>query len=301
MQLSIVIVSYNTSDLLQACLESAYQSIKYDKISEVEVIVVDNNSSDGSVDLVRKRFKHVKLIENKENMGFAKANNQGMKIASGTYILILNSDTKMTKHAISKILLQMNSNKEIGVLGGKLLNKDDSIQPSVGYFPNIGKVFVWMHFIDDIPYISDLIKPYHVEDHTFYNAEHEVDWVTGACFCIRKEVFKKTNGFDEHIFMYGEEVEWCYRIKKEGYKVHYSPNPVIYHYKGQSGDGNYAGIVQEFKAISYFYKKHKPTTQNIILFFILKFGALLRLVLFGIILPNPKKAHLYAQILKMAG
>lgn len=301
MNLSIIIVNFNTSQLLRNCLRSVYESINFCNLNEAEVIVVDNGSKDDSCKIVRREFPEIRLLSNKKNLGFASANNQGMREAKGKYILLLNSDTQVMKNSFASLLKEIEKDNKIGVVGGQLRNTDDSIQPSAGYFPILLKLFLWMSFIDDIPYLTSILKPYHIETVSFYTSLHEVDWVTGACFLVPKNVYKKVGGFDEKIFMYGEEVEWCYRIKKAGFRVIYTPSCVVYHHKGGSGGGKEAGIIQEIHALAYFYRKHKPNWQYRALPFFFKFGALLRLLLFGIIERNPKKARLYAQILSMAG
>jgi hypothetical protein len=301
MELSIVIVSYNASKLLETCLHHVFKALSFAKFKKTEVIVVDNASSDDSVRLVKNRFPSVYLICNKKNVGFAKGNNQGIKKSHGRYILLLNSDTKISQDALVSAVSEAEKDEKIAVVGGRLLNTDDSIQQSVGFFPTLLKVFFWMSFLDDIGPISDLIKPYHVTNRGFYKKSQEVDWVSGAFMLVRRDAIAKVGLLDEKIFMYGEEVEWCYRIKKVGYKIYYYPSVSVYHYKGGSGAGEYSGIVEEFTSLLYFYKKHMKARQRQILTKILFFGALLRLLLFGIIMGNSKKAALYEKTLKMVG
>lgn len=294
--LDIIIISFNTSDLLRKCLNKVYKALSFAKIEkESEVFVVDNASSDDSVARVEKKFPKVIIIKNSQNLGFAKANNQGIAKAKGQYILLLNSDTEVKENSLINLLSTIRKDKNIGVAGGKLLNGDGSVQYSVGYFPSLFKVFCWMFFWDDLPWVSSLIKPYHVEDKSFYSKEREVDWVSGACMMLRREIVEKIGGFDEKIFMYGEEVEWCYRIKKQGYKVIYTSEAKIVHLKGASTKDKEAGILEEFGGVIYFYKKHKSYWQLQIVKILLFFGALLRLFVFGIIGRYPRRVSLYAQ------
>lgn len=303
MHLSIIVVSYNTLNLLKQCLSSVYNTLVTEGIlKETEVIVVDNASTDGSCEMVKKEFPQVKLIINEKNLGFAKANNQAVKVAKGEYVLLLNSDTKVKESAFLNLLKVSKKGKNIGVVGGKLLDRDDSTQASCGFFPHLTKVFLWMSFLDDFPFISRLIKPYHVEERGFYQKRQEIDWVSGACLMFRKDIIDKVGFLDEKIFMYGEEVEWCYRVKKEGFAVLYTPGAEIYHYKGgSSGRSEAAGIDQEFVSLIYFYKKHKPFWQLLFLKAFLMFGALLRIVLFGIIRRYRSRIVIYAKTLKMVG
>lgn len=298
MKLSIVIISYNTRRLLEKCLVSIYNFLSQSKF-KYEVIVVDNASSDSSQVMVKSKFPQVTLIENKKNLGFAIANNQGIKMAKGEYILLLNSDTEVKENAIEVLVKEAGKDKNIGVVGPKLVNPDGSYQPSVGYFPTIFKIALWMMFIDDIPIISKIIKPYHAERSSFYKKRQDVDWVSGACMLVKARALKKSGLFDEKIFMYGDEVELCFRIKESGYLILYTPEGAILHHKGASGEGKHAGVLEEFKFLYFFYKKYYPIWQFYLLRFLLYFGALLRWLLFGIILRQKRRAYLYAKFLKM--
>lgn len=302
MELSIIIVSYNTSKLLQVCLQSVVKALSFGHLGKKsELIVVDNASTDDSVTMVRSQFPKVLLICNKKNLGFARANNQGINKSQSKYVLLLNSDTEISQDSLNSLIKLAEKEKKIGIIGCQLLNKDGSIQQSVGYFPTLWKVFFWMSFLDDVPGLTEFIKPYHVVHKEFYKKFHEVDWVTGAFILAKREVIDKAGLLDERIFMYGEEVEWCYRIKKEGYKVYYYPVTSVYHHKGGSGAGKDSGIIEEFAYLLYFYSKHMSSWRTEILRIILLFGALLRFLLFGIIMRNSKKASFYAKALKMVG
>lgn len=301
MLLSIIIVGYNNKSLVNKCLLSINGSLKKTGyFHETEIIVVDNNSSDKLPKMIRKKFPKVILIENRENSGYAKANNQALKKARGNYILLLNSDTEVIGDSITMLINTMDKNSRIGLAGCKILNKDNSVQQSFGYFPNILRVFAWMLFIDDIPYIRNFIKPYHVTDVKLYGKARQVDWVTGAFILTKKEVVNRVGGMDENIFMYGEEVEWCYRIKKAGFQILYTPYGEIYHLKGGSGEGRYSGITEEFKSILYIYKKHFGLAHIYLIRPALLLGALLRYFIFAIIIRDPRKASLYAQAFNVA-
>jgi len=299
--LSIIIVSYNTSTLLIQNLKSVISSVELSKLNDqVEVIVVDNASRDDSVLKVKKLVPQVRLIQNKDNVGFAKANNAGILISRGKLILLINSDTKVEKDTFLNLIAEANGENNVGAIGSMLLNRNGSIQPSTGYFPNLIKVFFWMSFIDDIPILSRFIKPYHIEESRFYLKRHYVDWVSGACMLVSRDVIEKVGKLDEKIFMYGEEVEWCYRIKKAGFSVFYTPSCQIYHFKGKSAHNRYQpGIIEEFTTLLYFYLKHKPRWQFPILKFFLIYGALLRLILFGIIANRTDLKATYGKALEM--
>ncbi len=301
MELSIIIVNYNTSELLHKCLNKVYKSLSFGKIEkESEVIVVDNASSDDSVPMAEKNFPEVIIIKNSKNLGFAKANNQALRQARGKYILLLNSDTEIDKDALTGLLDEIKKKQGVGVVGGKLLNPDGSVQASAGFLPSLSKVFFWMFFIDDIPLLCRLIKPYHIQDKKFYQKKADVDWVTGACFMIKREVIETVGYMDENIFMYGEELEWCYRIRKAGFSVIYTPKVCLLHHKGASTKDTEGGIIEEFKSILYLYRKHKPSWQYPAVYLFLKLGALLRIVAFGIIGRYPGRLSLYAKAFKLA-
>src|SRR3989344_7200678 len=318
MELSVIIVNWNTKKLLEACLESIY---KYTKNSRslagarddekggsersfanaqddgeweqddegvkginFEVIVVDNGSTDSSQEMMKKKFPQVKLVSNKQNLGFTKANNQGIKIAKGKYILLLNSDTYLIENSFKQLLDKARSMGEnLGALGPLLLNEDRSIQQSVGFFPHLPQVFWWMTFIDDLPG-GQLLKPYHVDHDSFYQKEREVDWVTAAAILVPQKVVKEVGLLDEKIFMYGEEVEWCHRIKKAGFKAYFSPITKIVHIgRGSSQKIPTSAFIGEYKAILYFYQKYKGKFSLQIARSLLKIGALIRIVVFSLL------------------
>src|SRR3989344_4022548 len=225
MDLSVIIVNYNTKKLLKDCLASVF---KLTESIQFEVIVVDNGSGDGSQQMVRKAFPQAKLILNNDNLGFTKANNQGIKKANGKYILLLNSDTYLIENSLLKLVQTAENLDNLGALGPLLLNEDRSIQQSAGFFPNLPQVFFWMSFIDDLPG-GTILKPFHVDHDSFYGSDRQVDWVTAAAILLPKSTVSKVGTLDEKIFMYGEEVEWCYRIKRAGLGVYFSPEAKIVH------------------------------------------------------------------------
>jgi hypothetical protein len=253
---SIIIASFNTKALLKKCLASI-------KGGE-EIIVVDNGSTDGSTQMVEKEFPKVKLIKNQKNLGFGAANNQGMKAAQGDYLLLLNSDTLIKDEAPLKMASFLAQNPQAGVVGCRLLNPNGTRQASAGPFPSLKVTFVmlfWEHWL------KNLVRASFVKT-------TEVDWVMGAALMIRREVVKKAGLMDEGIFMYMDEVEWCYRIKKAGFKVFFYPGASIIHlFGGSSQTGRETPILNIFRGLIYFYQKHYPPYQLKILKFMLKLKA----------------------------
>jgi len=265
-----------------------------------EIIVVDNASTDGSRDMIRRQFPEAILLENKNNLGFAKGNNLGIKKARGRYILLLNSDTVVKAGFLGHLLKELEAAAKTGAAGPRLLNRDGSLQPSAGFYPSPLKIFYWMFFIDDFPFIWQFLKPYHVTDAGFYRQRQEAGWLTAACLLVKKEALKTAGTFDESIFMYGEEVDLCRRIIKKGYRIVYQPESEVCHYKGASAAGSLSGIVEEFKSLLYLYKRSAPKFLPVVRV-ILRSGALLRLIVFGIIMRQKAKYKLYAQAYRLVG
>ena len=266
--LSIVILSFNTCEVTLKCLECVYKLRGVD----LEVIVVDNASTDGSVYEIKKRYKDIGILRNKNNVGFARGNNQGMKIAKGDKFLLLNSDCFLEKDTLSKM-------PDVDVVGCKLLNEDGSVQPSWGYFPTLRRIIQLMLFVDNFPVIRKFIDSIHVRDVSRYEKTQEVDWVTGAFVMLKREVFEKVGGIDEKYFMYGEEMEWMYRIKKAGYKVWYSPAASATHLLGASSKNRAPAVTGEMKGWIYWFAKHNPLWQQKVLPWIILGGSFLRMAL----------------------
>ncbi len=303
MKLSIIIPSFNTEKLLSDCLTSIFQQTKS---FDYEVIVVDNGSEyDIKNQISRFRQKNLKqtniqLIVNNSNLGFAKACNQGIKKAKGEYLLFLNSDTLILDKAIEKSIKLMDSRLNIDILGCQILNPDFTIQPSAGFFPKLRNIFYMIFFIDDLPLVNKLIKPYHQQNRKFYTKEQEVDWVTGAFLMIKKDYLKKIRGFDESYFMYAEEIDLCFRAKKAGFRVFYSPMAKIIHYKEASSrieTGN--AVLLEYQGLINFFKKNKAKWKIKYLKFFLKAGAFLRMLIFGILIGDANKKEIYWKAYRM--
>ena len=296
--ISIIIVSFNTKNILINCIESIFQNMNG---INFEIIVVDNNSTDGTkvfLNQISKR-KNVRCIYLKENKGFGIANNTGMRISSGKYILLLNSDTEVVNDVIQKCMEWMGGHESYGVISPNLYNKDGSIQGTGGYFPNLLRVFSWMT-IQDIPFVDLLIKPFHpMRSNSFYNGnefyrkERDLDWVTGAFFMLRRETFNDVGFFDNDFFMYTEEVEYCFRIKEKGWKIKYLPISGVIHLGGASSTIGFS-VLREFNGIKLLYKKHFPKWQYSVLRIFLKIGCLGRIFVFGL-LKGKEAAKIYAK------
>lgn len=298
--LSIVIVSTNIEDLLRKCLGSVEMASHE---INVEVIVVDNASKDSTPDMVAREFPKVQLIRKYENHGFGENNNYGMEKAKGRYVLLLNSDTEIIdKDIFNGMVDWMDNNPMVGLTSCALVNPDKkTYQGTGGSFPTLLKVCLWMSFLDDIPGLDNLVNPYHPmhgyspfdKNEKYFKTIHDQDWVTGAYFLMRKSAMDAAGLFDTDFFLYVEEVELSYRIKKAGWQVKYLPNWKTVHY-GMITNGSENATVMEMQNLKLFYKKHYPKWQLPILRIFLKLGALARIIIFGI-LNGSKVAKIYAK------
>ncbi len=204
--LSIIIVSWNTQALLKDCLESL-QGV------DAEIFVADNASTDGSVELVESEFPQVTLIRTGGNLGFARANNIALKQATGRYLLLLNSDTRVLKGALEALITTLDKHPEAAVAGALLLNADRTLQQSWARFPDFKSEFSGMLDRSQCPYSDAQLSDPEVRKSL---APFVCDWVGGAVFCVRAEAALKVGLLDEGFFMYSEETEWCHRLKKRG-------------------------------------------------------------------------------------
>jgi N-acetylglucosaminyl-diphospho-decaprenol L-rhamnosyltransferase len=261
MDVGIIIVSYNTKDLLRRCLESVSSSVGV----SFSVCVVDNGSTDGSVEMIREDFPDVYLIDNDENVGYPAANNQGLKclgfdtatIASAPdYALLLNPDTEMQPDVLRKVIAYANDNAQIGVLGPKLVRLDGSLDmacrrsfptPAVSFYRLIGlsKLFPKHH----------LFGKYNL---TFLDENEiaDVDSVVGAFMLVRRQAIQQVGLLDEAFFMYGEDLDWAYRIKAIGYRVVYYPEVTVLHVKRASSRQFPRSKVEFWRAMEIFYRKY---------------------------------------------
>lgn len=301
--LSIIIIS-SKLDYLRDCIKSAYTALK--NVSN-EIIIIDNASVDKIGKQIKNQFSKVKIIRREVNGGFGENNNMGMKIAKGKYILLLNDDTKIIDKKIFKEMIAwMDSHPNAGLATCALINTDlKTYQGSGGSFPTLFKVFAWMTFLDDLPYLDNIIKPYHPmhevspfhTNENYFKKIHKQDWVTGAFFFMRKKAMDQSGIFDEKFFLYVEEVELAYRIYKKGWETWYLPKWKIIHY-GSATIGSERALTYEMQNIKLFYKKHYPKWQLPILTFLLKFGAAIRIVIFGIY-KGPSIAKIYYKALNL--
>lgn len=270
--LSIIIVSYNTKKLLTDCLTSIGESFK-DSIVKYEIIVIDNNSTDGSYEVIKKGFPKIKVIQNQTNVGYGRANNQGIKAAKGEVILLLNSDTLVRERGIERLYRFLMTQDKKTIVGGKLFNVDTTPQDSCGPAYTLPVIFEALFLKGDYRHT------------TRYSPDNmcEVDWVMGACLMAYKETFSEVGFFDEAIFMYMDEIDFLYRAKQKGYRILFFPDAHFIHLGSGSSKGRETPIINVFKGFIYFYKKHYSIFQQIILRILLVLKSVLGIIFFSIL------------------
>lgn len=254
MKLSIVIVNYNVKYFLEQCLLSVFNAAKG---MDAEVLVVDNNSVDGSVEMVQEKFSSVKLFANKENLGFSKANNQAIRVATGEYVLLLNPDTIVEEDTFSKVVKFMDAHTDAGGLGVHMIDgKGNFLPESKRGLPTPLVAFYKIFGLAALFPTSKIFGKYHL-GYLDKNKTHEVEVLSGAFMLLRKKALDKTGLLDETFFMYGEDIDLSYRIIKAGYKNYYFADSRIIHYKGESTKKSSVNYVLVFyKAMMIFAFKH---------------------------------------------
>lgn len=277
MNLSIVIVNYNTKELLCQTIDSI---LKSNTSASYQTIIVDNNSTDGSAQMVKEHFPGVSLIASSTNEGFAKANNKGIRYANGRYILLLNSDTIVLPGTLDTMIDFMDAHPTVGAAGCKVVLPDGKLDKACRRsFPTplnslyqalgLSKLFPNHHKF------AQYNLTYLDEDQTY-----PVECLVGAFMMVRREVIDQIGGLDEQFFMYGEDIDWCYRIKEAGWEIYYHPEAKIIHYKGASSKKRKYKMIFEFhRAMVLFYKKHYAKNDSFLLNVIVYIGIWCRYLL----------------------
>ena len=232
MELSIIIINWNTCDMLRDCLTSV---LDHSPQCIFEIIVVDNASSDGSQSLVRRDFPMVQLIENRKNIGFAAANNKAIQKSLGDYFLLLNSDTIVHARVLKRSLDYMKKNGEVGIMGCRVLNGDGSLQHSTSQFPSFLNLLLQTFALDRVKAVR-FFRRYRMLDWRREEAG-DVETVSGCYMLVRRSCTNCTGLLDEHFFFFGEETDWCKRIREKGWHVHFAPVGEITHFGGGSSHG----------------------------------------------------------------
>jgi GT2 family glycosyltransferase len=292
MDLSILIVNWNTRDLLAQCLHSIVSDPTWLAGYTAEIWVVDNASSDGSPDMVRQRFPGLNVIENRENVGFARANNQAIQCSSGRYLLLLNSDTAVQPHAIQRLLCFMEQHPEAGAAGARLHFADGRMQTSCYPAPSLSRE-LWrlLHL--------DALWPYGAYPVSRWDRARprRVDVLLGACLMLRREVLDEVGLLDETYFMYTEEVDLCQRIRQAGRTLYWVPEAVVTHFSAQSTrQAPVEMFLHLYRGKLLYFRKHHGHPAGLLYKLVLFTVAVLRLLMTPLILferPSRRRRHLH--------
>ena len=245
--LSIVLVNWNNHDFLEQCLDSieaAQFRFPYDRV------VTDNGSRDGSQEMLSQRFPDVKIVQNKGNVGVARANNQGIQNTTGRYIYILNNDTLVNRESVEAMVRFLDEHPEAGAAGGNLLNPDGSLQASFCHFPTL-----WEEF-QLVTHIGMARNPYFPAHNGTWPAVREVDWLSSASIVVRREAIEAIGLIDEEYFIYSDETDWQYRLWQAGWKVYYLPQVTTIHFGGGSFQPGGRRYTLVYRGRMLFARKH---------------------------------------------
>jgi hypothetical protein len=246
--ISIIIISWNTKDLLAQCLKSVYETMQG---LTFEIVVVDNASFDGSVAMLKEEFPFVVIVENAVNKGFGAANNQALRIMNGRYALLLNTDTIVTAHAIAELFSFLETHADVAMACGQLLHADGSRQNSIAAFPSFLTLLTNMSLLE-------YLFPQRFPGKRYTHAGPvEIDSAVGACLLVRKRAIETTGMFDERYFFFFEETDWAYRMKTSGWKIYHVPTALIYHFQGQSVGRDIRSRIEFYRSRYRFFRKWK--------------------------------------------
>jgi GT2 family glycosyltransferase len=324
--LSIIIVSYNTASLTLKAVNSVIKDIKNSPSLKnlVEIFVIDNNSQDetlAQLEKLQKTNQFLKIIKNKKNLGFAKANNQAISKSQGKYIFLLNSDAQVLPGALNQLVktfetnpidnstAQLTSHKgkldRLGILAATLLNPDQTYQPQGGTLPTLFSLATTLFLLDDIPIIGQLLPAVQETGRSpkafLSNSQlpQQKGWVGGTAMCIRREVINEIGLLDENIFMYGEDMEYCLRAKNHHWDIAIDPLAKVIHVGSASSTDKTVNstsenaILGEIKTFLYIWTKHKPHWQMYFVKMILYFAIKFRIVVFGTIFKDNDRKRIY--------
>ncbi len=265
-QVSFIILNWNVRDLLRDCLVSAFAQTGFTR----EVIVVDSASTDGSAEMVRGEFPEVTLLVSRENLGYSKGNNWGLRESHGEFLFVLNPDTVLRPGAVGSLLSYLGANPEVGLCGPRLISADGSTQSSRRRWPTF-----WTGLFEST-WLQPLAPPGLLGRYYALDLPDDrpawVDWVTGAALFLRREVYRQVGGLDEGFFMYSEELDWCRRIQGASWKVAYVPSAVVVHLQGKSSERAVAAETQlrfQRSKLRYFRKVHGPLEAGVLRVFLL--------------------------------
>lgn len=286
-ELSIILVNFNDRAHLARCLSSLEKNAG---VLDIEAILVDNNSEDGSQELVRASFPWVRFIQNEENLGYANANNIGIKASHGEFILFLNTDTAVPPETLPSLLAEMRAKPELGAIGPALVHENKSFQVSFG-----GRRNFFSEILQKV-----ILNPYYEQALKYSSEAKEVVWVSGACFFARRSAVEDAGFFDENFFLYFEDIDLCVRMRKKGWKVVFFPGVRVIHTGGAATSGRKFQTRLEYRRSQlYFYRKHSSRLSVLLLKLYLRLNFFL-LFLFKLRTPA-ERALLRSQMSRIFG
>jgi len=275
LDLTVGIINWNTRNLLEECLNSIFE---VESSNSFNVVVVDNDSTDGSPEMVKEKFPQVTLKENSRNVGYAVAANQIIKQSNTPYLFLLNSDTKLVSASFEEMVGFMNMHPSVGVVGPLVLNSDGTIQYSCRNFPSF--IDATIHAFLGMLVPSNPYSGRYKMMECNRQSEQKVDWVSGAAMFLRKKAIESIKGFDEGYYMYVEDMDLCYRLQLSGWDAYYLPQVEIYHHIGQSSQQRSTKmIIEHQKSIYRFYSKLYENKPWHYLQFLIAIGLFFRAIL----------------------
>jgi GT2 family glycosyltransferase len=255
--LTVIIVNWNTRELLLNCIESFYRTVK--GLSS-EIFVVDNGSSDGSADSVRRAFPEIEVIQNQWNMGFARANNEALRRSKGRYALLLNTDAILAHGAVETLVEFMDHNPTVGIAGGQLINGDGSKQNSFDNFPSLAAEAL------NKSLLRILFPRRYPSKRVNYSTPIEVQSVIGACMIVRSQSIQEVGLLDEDYFFFLEETDWCYRMRRRRWQVCHVPQAKVIHLQGRTADlVKERAKIEYYRSLYLFFRKYRGTVELIML------------------------------------
>ncbi|MBI5215671.1 MAG: glycosyltransferase family 2 protein [Ignavibacteriae bacterium] len=287
--LTIIIVHYHAEEYLRGCLNSIF---KMEQRVTYEVIVIDNGSEGEKIQSILQEFPSARYIKNSINIGFVKANNQGLVLANGRYVLFLNPDTEIQNQSISLMVEYLNTNHNVGIVGPQLLYSDGTVQTSYFHFPNTFSIFIEF-------FLSSRLATYFEKQIAMITNPKKVDVIRGACLMARKELLTLLGGMNEHLFMYSEETDLCYKTKQVGFENVFLPSSVVYHHEQKSMKK------QQKEFVTFHYLRSKliflfdnySYSRAKLLSFILKSGLLTRIFIYKLF--NKEKAYFLSSVVNI--
>ena len=252
-KVAVVIVSFNVKPLLHGCLQSVLEQSD----ENLEVVVVDNASTDCSTEMLAREFPHVQLIKNDRNRGFSQASNQGIRATSAPYVLSLNPDTILRPGALARLAGYLEEHSDVGAVGPKIVRPDGSLDLAARRsFPSPKVAFYRLSLLSRIFPRHRALSRYNLT-HKSPDVEQDIDSGTAACLMFRRRALDQVGLYDEDFFMYGEDLDLCYRLKAGGWRIVYLPTAVVLHYKGQSSRQRSNAMIREFhRSMWIFFSKH---------------------------------------------